>query len=122
MSRAWSLKKWVKDFNTIDFRIKDFYIIIKIRIPFHYFKAIPTYVAFYMCLQSAPCLYTLNSDKAPIPRRRRRQQAPPTASPPPDLLVPVYLPSYISPFLVFLVVHELGADDSQVRTEAPRYR
>jgi hypothetical protein len=44
----------VKDFNTIDFRTKDFDTIIKIRIPFHYFDIIPRRAAFYMCLQNAP--------------------------------------------------------------------
>jgi hypothetical protein len=45
----------VKDFNTIDFRTKDFNTIIKIRIPFHYFDPIPRRAAFYTCLQNAHC-------------------------------------------------------------------
>jgi hypothetical protein len=54
----------VKDFNTIDFRIKDFDTIIKIRIPFHYFDIIPRRAAFYTCLLNPRCRYIL-------PRRRR---------------------------------------------------
>jgi hypothetical protein len=112
----------VKDSYTINFHIKDFDTILKIRILFHYFKAIPIYVAFCIYLQSAPYHRILNSGRAPIPRRRRRPLAPLIASPPPSLLVLVCLPFYISPFLVFLVTHELEAGDIRVRPKALRYR
>jgi hypothetical protein len=109
-----------KDSHTTNFHTKDFNTILKIRILFHYFEAIPIYVAFCICLQSAPC--HLNSGRAPIPRRCRRPLAPLIASPPPNPWVLVYLPSYISPFLVFPVAHKLGAGDVQVRPKALRYR
>jgi hypothetical protein len=116
------IKIRVKDSYTTNFHTKDFDTILKIRIPFYYFKAIPIYVAFCMYLQSAPYHRMLNSGRAPIPRRRRRPLAPLIASPRPGLLVLVYLPSYISPFLVFLVAHELEAGDIRVRPKALRYR
>lgn len=68
-----------KDFNTIDFHIKDFDTIIKIRIPSDYFEAIPAHLAFCKCLESASCRHTSNSDMAPIPRHRHRPLAPPIA-------------------------------------------
>jgi hypothetical protein len=78
-------------------------------------------MAFCIYLQSAPYHRMLNSSRAPIPRRRRRPLAPLITSPPPGLLVLVYLPFYISPFLVFLVVHELKVGNIWVRPKALRY-
>jgi hypothetical protein len=40
----------VKEFNIIDFYMINFYIIIKIKIPFYYFKVILIYIAFYIYL------------------------------------------------------------------------
>jgi len=84
----------------------------KISILFYYFEAIPIYIAFCKCLQSAPCRHILNSNRALMPRRCHRLLAPLIASLPPDLLVPIYLPFYIFPFLVFLIIYKLEAGDN----------
>jgi hypothetical protein len=103
---------WDKDFHTTDFATKDFDTILKIKILFYYFEAIPIYIAFCKCLQSAPCRHILNSNRALMPRRCHRLLAPLIASLPPDLLVPIYLPFYIFPFLVFLIIYKLEAGDN----------